>query len=98
LAFAFNRNSRALAAPRVAAPSVEPKSVSDVAPVKSPLNLSPAAFKLSSQFTTENKLFFGSQKVYDAETFDSKPQFRVDDDTSSKRSSSQTTGKRTASV
>ena len=85
LALAFNGNPFGAAASRfdgrsVESRSVEPKAIFNVAPAKSPLNLSAATFEVSNQFATENKAFLGSQvSAIDAGKFDSKQQFRAND-------------------
>ena len=80
---AFNRNSPAVSAGRVNASFVQPKGALEIGPVKTASTFSPADFKSSTkssgQFTKENPLSFSTQmQVYVAATFDSRPQFNVD--------------------
>jgi hypothetical protein len=48
--------------------------------------LSPSAFKVPDEFTG-SKHFFGAVQLYESDTLESKPQFRVDEHTPSERSS-----------
>lgn len=85
---AFNRESRATA-PRNGLGSVEPKNIVDTAPVvTSPATLSKAAFKGTDRSALiENKFSFNSQlSWYEAPSFNSKSQFRVDDESVPERS------------
>ena len=80
---AFNRTSPGVSAGRVNASFVQPKGALEIAPVKTASTFSPADFKSSTkssgQFTRENRFSFGTQvQVYEAATFDPRPQFNVD--------------------
>lgn len=78
----LNKNSRAVPSSS-GETSVAPKNVERV---KSPLSLSPNAFKVSDKFSIDSKFFSVSQMANGLDTSDSKRQFRVDDDTPVERS------------
>ena len=68
--------------------SVEDTAVTSksVERVKSPLNLTPATFKVSNEFNMDSKFFSRTQISTEAYSPDSKEQFRLDDDTQTKSS------------
>jgi hypothetical protein len=87
LSLAFNKNPFAGGAAGLEASAVESKTTVKVASAKSSPRLTVATFNSASQFTTESKRFFSAPlTAYEPVTFDSKPQFRVDDYTPSKPS------------
>jgi hypothetical protein len=69
---------------RAVPPSLEETTVSskNVDRTKSPLNLTPATFKVSDQFNLDSTFLSGTQLKREAP--DSKQQFRLDDDTTSR--------------
>jgi len=85
-------NSMTLALNKVGATapaeSVREATVSSTTSVaKNTQKLSPSAFKVSDELTTGSKHFFGAAQLYEADTLESKRQFRVDEHTTSERSS-----------
>jgi hypothetical protein len=88
LMLAFNRTPT-VSGPRVNASFVQPKGALEIAPVKTASTFSAADFKTfsqsSGQFTRENRLFNTQVSVYEAATFNFRPQFNVDNYVPSER-------------
>ena len=80
---ASNKMFHAVAPSATSTTSTEDTAVTSksVERVKSPLNLTPATFKVSNEFSMDSKFFSRTQISSEPYTPDSKEQFRLDDDT-----------------